>query len=86
MLTAFDKQLLNIVQRQIPFFTRPFRIIATELGVSENVVIERLRYLKNQGYIRRVGAFFDSEQVGHISTLVALQVTPVSAGNGGRGH
>lgn len=76
MLNDFDKKLLNHIQRNIPFTTRPFATLAERLGTEEDIVIARLRYLKDQGYIRRIGPFFDSARLGYISTLVALEVEP----------
>ncbi len=73
-LTAFDKALLNIIQTGLPIARRPFALVAEQLGVAESDVIERLEYLKEQGFIRRIGAFFDSEKMGYVGTLVAVKV------------
>jgi len=74
MLTVFDKRLLNIIQTDLPFESRPFAVLAARLETEESVVIERLRFLKEQGFIRRIGPFFDSTKLGYIGTLVALEV------------
>ncbi len=76
MLTNFDKALLNILQTDLPLSTRPFAIIAGRLGVSEETVIERLRHLRDEGLIRRIGPFFDSTKLGYTSALVAVHVRP----------
>ncbi len=74
MLTAFDKSLLNLVQRNLPITERPFAELGNILGVSEDTVIDRLRNLKENGYIRRIGPFFDSGKLEYKGTLVALKV------------
>lgn len=74
MLTAFDKALLNIVQTDLPLEKRPFEVLAKRLDVTESEVLDRLRYLKENGYIRRFGPFFDSARLGYKGTLVALKV------------
>ncbi|GMB01878.1 Lrp/AsnC family transcriptional regulator [Pelosinus sp. IPA-1] len=74
MLTAFDKSLLNLIQTDLSFDKRPFAVLAEKLKTEESVVIERLRILKEQGLIRRIGPFFDSTKLGYIGTLVALEV------------
>ncbi len=74
MLTAFDKSLLNLVQRNLPITERPFAELGNILGVSEDAVIDRLRSLKENGYIRRIGPFFDSGKLEYKGTLVALKV------------
>lgn len=74
MLTAFDKELLNIIQRDLPIAGRPYAIIAERLGTDEDRVISRLKELAAAGYVRRIGPFFDSSRLGYVSTLVALKV------------
>lgn len=76
MLTAFDKRLLNIIQTDLPLESRPFAVLAQRLETEESVVIERLLFLKEQGFIRRIGPFFDSTKLGYTGTLVALEVEP----------
>lgn len=74
MLTTFDKSLLNLIQRNLPITERPFLELANILKTTEEHVIERLRYLKEHGYIRRIGPFFDSGKLEYKGTLVALKV------------
>ncbi len=74
MLTAFDKKLLNLIQVKLPLENRPFAVLAKQLETEESTVIERLKFLKEQGFIRRIGPFFDSSKLGYIGTLVALEV------------
>ena len=76
MLTTFDKSLLNIIQRNLPICQRPFLELANILETTEDHVIERLSYLKEHGYIRRIGPFFDSGKLEYKGTLVALKVQP----------
>ena len=74
LLTTFDKQLLNIIQEQLPLAPRPFKLIADELNCSEEKVLAHLKWLKEQGLIRRMGAFFNSAKLDYYSTLVAVKV------------
>lgn len=75
MLTSFDKELLNILQTKLPISPRPFADLAEVLGTDEIMVINRLKELKEQGYLRRVGPFFDSVKLGYAGTLIATKVT-----------
>lgn len=74
MLTSFDKELLNILQTKLPISKRPFADLAEALGTEEQIVISRLKKLKEDGYLRRIGPFFDSTKLGYQGTLVALKV------------
>ena len=73
-LTAFDKALLNLLQGSLPIGKLPFAKMAEELGTDEERVISRLRLLKDEGFLRRIGTFFDSSRLGYGGTLVALRV------------
>ncbi len=75
-LTTFDKALLNLLQGDIPICSHPFAEMASRLGTDEQTVLERLRALKAAGFLRRIGTFFDSNQLGYQGTLVALKVEP----------
>ena len=75
-LTAFDKELLNLLQGNLPVCSRPFEKLARELGTEESVVLQRVQELKQDGYLRRIGTFFDSNKLGYHGTLVALRVEP----------
>ena len=75
-LTEFDKSLLNLLQGSIALSQHPFRDMAEKLGSDEQTVIDRINLLKENGYVRRIGAFFNSEKLGYTGTLVAVSVKP----------
>ena len=73
-LTDFDKRLLNILQGNLPLCSRPFARLGEMLDTTEEHVLNRLDELKREGYLRRIGTFFNSEQLGYHGTLIALCV------------
>ena len=75
-LSTFDKALLNLLQGEIPICSHPFAQMASILGTDEATVLTRLRELKEAGFLRRIGTFFDSNRLGYQGTLVALKVEP----------
>lgn len=77
MAVAFDeldKTLLNRLQTRFPLTSRPFQTIAQELGTTEQEVLNRVKRLKKEGIIRRIGANVVPGKVGFVSTLCAAQV------------
>ncbi len=76
MLSALDKKLLNAVQEELPLVSRPFALIAERLHTDEETVLVRLEKLRKEGFLRRIGAYFDSDALGYRGTLVALRVAP----------
>lgn len=81
MLTGFDKALLNLLQQEMPLDQRPFQVLADKLDSDESTVLHRLEELKRDGYIRKIGPFFDSEKLGYNGTLVAAKVSEESLEN-----
>jgi siroheme decarboxylase len=69
-----DRKILTIVNNALPLDERPFRTVAGQVGISEDEVIERLRALKEQGVIRRVGAVINPRKMGWHSTLCGVSV------------
>jgi len=73
-LDATDKAIINRIQSDFPIDARPYRVIAYELSMSEEQVIDRIKALKAKGIIRRIGGNFVPHKVGFVSTLCAAKV------------
>ncbi len=69
-----DKTILNEIQLDFPISPRPYQELGKRLNLSEKEVINRIRQLKNEGIIRRIGGNFDSSRLGFTSTLCAARV------------
>jgi len=72
-LNALEQHLLNDFQHGFPLVPRPYARIAKELETTEELIIESLAQLKQQGFISRVGAVFRANSIG-ASTLAAISV------------
>ncbi|MGB9802432.1 AsnC family transcriptional regulator [Desulfofundulus sp.] len=73
-LDNLDKQLLNIIQSNLPIEPEPYRKLAETLGTTEEDILARLKRLIEKGVIRRLGPIFDSRLVGYSGTLCAMKV------------
>jgi siroheme decarboxylase len=70
-----DRELLNLVQKEVPLVEQPFLAVAEQLGTTEDDVIERLRYWRDdQHVIRQISAIFDTRKLGYRSMLVAQRI------------
>ncbi len=73
-LDETDRAILNLIQSDFPISSRPYLVIAEMLGLDEDDVIVRLKKLKKNGIIRRIGGNFVPEKLGFVSTLCAAVV------------
>lgn len=71
-----DKALLNLLQFELPVNESPFQAIADQLGWSEAEVYRRIRKLKEQKIIRRIGGVLEAKKIKHQSVLAAARVPP----------
>lgn len=69
-----DRKILNRIQEAFPAVKEPFRVLGEELGLDEAEILRRIKALKEQGLIRRIGAVFNADRLGFVSTLCAAKV------------
>lgn len=74
-MDSMDTRLLKLIQNNFPVCSRPYQKLGEKLGISEAETIEKIKRLKKEGVIRRLGAVFDSRKLGYHSTLCAMEVS-----------
>jgi DNA-binding Lrp family transcriptional regulator len=72
-MDTIDQELLNKLQAGIKLVPQPYRVIADELGISEEEVLARTAKLKGNS-IRQLSAIFDTRTLGYKSSLVAAKI------------
>ena len=73
-LDLMDKRLLDIIQTGFPLVPRPYASLGQQLGITEEEALNRVRRMKTNKVIRRIGANFQSAKLGFRSTLCAARV------------
>lgn len=68
------RAIINEIQSDFPITSRPYRELGKRFQLSEAEVIERLKGLKAEGVIRRIGGNFNSKRLNFTSTLCAAKV------------
>jgi siroheme decarboxylase len=69
-----DKKLLNEIQANFPVTQRPYKDLGVRLSCSEDNILTRIKRLKKEGIIRRIGGNFNSQRIGFTTTLCAARV------------
>ncbi len=64
MLTNIQKEIVKILQEDIPLTEEPFAEIAKEIGISQEELLENIDYLSQEGYLRRMGAVLAHRKLG----------------------
>ncbi|VAW13877.1 Heme d1 biosynthesis protein NirG, partial [hydrothermal vent metagenome] len=73
-LDHIDRQLLERLQEGIAIEPRPYRAMARDLGISEDMLIARIRRLLEDGTMTRFGPLFNADRMGGAFCLCAMAV------------
>lgn len=77
-MNDLQRKIINELQEGLPVVSRPYEALASKLGIEVSEVIETVKSLKEQGYIRRFGGIVDIKRLDVFSTLVGLSVEPAA--------
>jgi DNA-binding Lrp family transcriptional regulator len=75
-LTEQDKQIVRELQKGLPLVSRPFKAIASKLGMSEEKLIGRIKQFVEDGRIRRFGAVVRHQDLGYVANAMVVWDVP----------
>lgn len=73
-LNDLDRQIINRWQGEVPLVSRPYAVMAQDIGVTEEALLERLGYLLEQRILTRFGPLYNIEKLGGSFCLAAMAV------------
>jgi DNA-binding Lrp family transcriptional regulator len=76
IMDNLDRNILQAVQDGIPLSREPFAKIADGLGITEELLLERLNNMKKKGMIRRFSANIDQRRLGINANAVVVWKIP----------
>ncbi len=73
-MDVVDQKILNQLQFDFPLDLCPYQKIGEAVGIPEGEVLERIGRLRGERVIREISAIFDTRNLGHTSSLVAMKI------------
>lgn len=73
-MDAIDRQIINRLQDGIPVCECPYATVATEIGIAETELLNRIQTLLDDKTLSRFGPMYDASRFGGYVTLAALRV------------
>jgi DNA-binding Lrp family transcriptional regulator len=64
VLDDLERRIIHHLQGVFPLTARPFAVLAREIGISEEELLERIKLQKEQGILRRFGVTLDHQLAG----------------------
>ncbi len=71
-----EKNCVRILQKEIPLLPRPFEEIGNRVGFEEDELLERLRFWKKSGVVRKLGAVLNHRRVGAFANAMVVWRVP----------
>ena len=75
-MDSIDRRILDRLKVELPLARRPFLDVAHALEIEEHEVVARVRRMREEGYIRRLGPIIDNDVLGRPTTLAVASVPP----------
>lgn len=76
MLEEKDRRVVCAMADGIPFVPRPYAALAEKAGMEEEEFLSRLKALKVQGILRRIGAVLQHRRAGFAANALCIWNVP----------
>ena len=85
MLSPLDKKIISLVSKDMLLSSRPFKVMASKAGISEDKLLARLKSYKKSGMMRKFSAVLHHINAGFKHNAMCVWNVPEkSALNAGR--
>ncbi|HHT9129796.1 MAG TPA: siroheme decarboxylase subunit alpha [Candidatus Brocadiaceae bacterium] len=74
ILSDTDRKILHRLQSNLPLVSRPFLELSKELGIDEDTIIERIKFMIDKKFVRRLAPIINTQAMGREATLAAIKV------------
>ncbi len=75
-LGEIDLAVIGAVQGGLPLVSRPYAVLAEQLGMDESVLLERLAHLQEAGVIKRMGLVVRHRELGYGANAMVVWDVP----------
>ncbi len=75
-MTPQERELLKILQEDIPVDPRPFEAIGRRIGMPEEKVLETVSSWEEAGILRRIGTILRHQKAGYDANGMSVWVVP----------
>ncbi len=75
-LPALDRRIVLATQTGLPLHPRPYHWLASELGVTPQLIMERLNAMLADGRIRRIGVVPNHSRLGYVANGMTVWDVP----------
>lgn len=71
-----DKKIIQVLQEEFPLVPEPYKLMAQRIGITEEKLLERIKFLKEKKCIRKMGAVLQHREIGYTSNALCAWEIP----------
>ena len=75
-MTELDKKIVRALQEDFPLVAEPYQVLADQVGISKELLLERVKDLEQRKVIRKMGAVLCHREVGFSANVLVAWVCP----------
>lgn len=75
-LSELDKKVVRALQGEFPLVAEPYRALAAQVGIDEELFLERVRVLTAERKIRKMGAVLRHREAGFVANVLVAWSVP----------
>ena len=76
MFSSLEKDIIRKLSGDIPLSSEPYKAIANELGITEEVLLSKVKEFFDKGIIRRIGGILYHREVGFKANAMIVWTVP----------
>ena len=76
VITELDKKIVRALQGEFPLVAEPYKELADQIGIPEEVFLARVQAMEEQKKIRKMGAVLRHREVGYSANVLVAWVVP----------
>ena len=78
-MDELDKRIVRAMQDDFPLVAEPYKALAEQLDIAEELLLQRVASLKADGRIRKMGAVLQHREVGYGANALCVWEVPAEA-------
>ena len=75
-IEELDRKIIRLLQGEFPLVAEPYKVLAEELGITEEALLARIETMREEKKIRKMGAVLRHREVGFTSNCLCVWNVP----------
>ena len=75
-ISELDRKIVRLLQGEFPLVAEPYKVLAEEIGITEEQLLARIAAMRDEKKIRKMGAVLRHREVGFTANCLCVWNVP----------